>query len=440
MKPSLQRKVSCRRTAMPGKGWILAWLCTMSAGVVFATGLNQVATQDLNGHGGSAVEKQATAYVEVKAYANSHAYNRKSLFLFDLSSFGGRDVRDQYLHTASFTVWAYDSQCDNFFFRLYGFTDTADNDDSRWDESLTDQAQANFPDRYWGAYQYPGGNGVTYLDTRSGPVKNASMVFGSNLVYYVRWGAGRNPGFGYSATNPDAKITLLLAREEYDNDISGVHSRQTEDGDSYKPRLTLDVRFPEIRVGISEQGDIANGGRYDFGVVPETNPVAVVRELAIDDQQGEALSSLHVASIAITGEHARCFTVVDTNFFLAQGNTFRSSILFNPGADLEWGIWDQAWLVIRNNDEDESTFRVNLQGEIFPRLRFLEVVPDEDPAAFVLQWASRTGLWYTVWTQTNLMGGGWSSNDSLRATGRIHTWTNADSAEPRYFFRVGQVP
>jgi hypothetical protein len=416
------------------------WALTATGSPAFATSLNAVALQDLNGQGGGDVDNQTTSHVDVKAYAVSHSYNRKALFLHDLSSFGGRDVRDQYIHSASFTAWASDSQCDGFFFRLYGFTDTAANDDSRWDETLTDQAQANFPDRYWGANQYPGGNGVAHLDTRAGPVKDASVVFGSNLVHYVRWGAGRNPGFGHSPTNPDAKITLLLAREEFDGDISGFHSRQTGDGDSYKPRLALDVRFPEIRVGIGESGDIANGGAYDFGVVPETNQAAVVRELAIDNQTGEALSSLHVASVSITGAQAQAFAVADTNFYLAQGDTFRCNIAFDPGADLEWGIWDQAWLVVLNNDENEPVFRVNLRGEVFPRLRFLGVVPDENPAEMVVQWASRTGLWYTVWSQGDLMEGAWISNVSVRAADRIHSWTNADFAGPRRFFRIERWP
>jgi hypothetical protein len=232
----------------------------------------------------------------------------------------------------------------------------------------------------------------------------------------------------------------LLAREEFDGDVSGFHSRQTGDGDSFKPRLALDVRFPEIRVGIGASTDIPNNGGYDFDVVSETNPVAVVRELAIDNQQGEALSSLHVASMAITGAQAYAFAVVDTNFHLAQGDTFPCSITFNPGTNLEWGIWDQAWLVVRNNDENESPFRVNLRGEVFPRLRFLEVDSDEDPAEMVIRWASRTGLWYTVWSHGDLMAGAWASNVSLRATGRIHAWTNTDFTVPHRFFRVEQWP
>ena len=405
-----------------------------------AASLNQVALQDLNGQGGSDVDKQTTDSVDVKAYENSHTYNRKALFLFDLSSFGGRDVRDQYIHSALFTVWAADAQCAGFNFRLYGFTETTANDDSRWKETIASQTDGNWPDRYFGAYQYPGGNGVLQLDTKAGPAKDASLVFGGSLASYVRWGAGRNPGYGFSADNPDAQITLLVAREEYDNDISGFHAREAAT-DAYRPRLALDVRFPEIRVGLGESPDLLSGGTYDFGVMAESNAAPVARDLVVDNQTGEALSSLHVSAVAITGAQAQAFAVVDTNFYLAQaGGTVSWPVVFNPDGSLAWGIWDQAWLVLRNNDENEGTFRVNLRGEIFPQLRLLAPEPGGDPSMRVLRWTSRTGSWYAVRSRSNLQQGAWTSTAVLRATGRYQSWTNPDPAPERRFFRVEQLP
>ena len=327
-----------------------------------------------------------------------------------------------------------------FNFRLYGFTETTANDDSRWTETIASQTDGNWPDRYFGAYQYPGGNGVLQLDTKAGPAKDASMVFGGSLASYVRWGAGRNPGYGFSADNPDAQITLLVAREEYATDISGLHAREAA-SDAYRPRLALDVRFPEIRVGLGESPDLASGGTYDFGVMAESNAAPVARDLVVDNQTGEALSSLHVSAVAITGAQAQAFAVVDTNFYLAQaGGTVQWLVVFNPDGSLEWGIWDQAWLVLRNNDENEGTFRVNLRGEIFPQLRLLAPEPGGDPSMRVLRWTSRTGSWYAVRSRSNLQQEAWTSTAVLRATGRYQSWTNPDPAPERRFFRVEQLP
>jgi hypothetical protein len=404
-----------------------------------ATNLTALPTQDMNGKGGNIVQHQTDEYVDVKAYENSHVNNRKAMFLFDLASFSGRNVIDQYVHSAAFSVWAWDSNCDEYHFRLYGFTDTASNDDSRWDEGIDTQSHASWPDRYWGAYQYPSGNGVKHLDTQPGPAKDTVATFGSDLLAYVRWGVGRNPGFGHSATNPDNKVTLLLARVEFDADISGFHTRQTEDGDGYKPRVVLDVRFPEIRVGLGSSNDLASGALYDFGVVPETNRAPVTSELAIDNQLGEPLSSLHVSSMEITGEHAHLFSVASANVYISQGQTHRCSVVFDPTCTNTWGIWDRAWLTIQNNDENERPFTLRLRGEVFPQLRLTEAqwVP---PAGVAVTWASRTGRWYTVWTAGDLVAGNWVSNDSVRAMGRVHGWTNGAGLFTQRFYRVEMLP
>jgi hypothetical protein len=427
-----------RRRRWPAFCWALVVAASWPQ-VANATNLTGFPTQDLNGHGGSDVDNQATTHVDVKAYGESHPYNRKALFLFDLASFGGRNLMDQYVHSASFIVWASDSQCDGFLFRLYGFTETSNNDDSRWDESLTSQSEATWPDRYFGAYQYPGGNGVKTLDTQAGPVKDASVSFGGVLAEYVRWGVDRNAPFGYSATNPDSRITLLLAREDVDNDISGFHSRQTTDGDTVKPRLTLDVRFPEIRVAIGASNNISSGGTYDFGVAPETNQAPISRDLVIDNQLGEALSSLHVSSLSITGVDARAFFVTTTNVYLSQGQSNRCGIVFNPGGTNAWGIWDKAWLVVQSNDEDERPFSVRLRGEIFPQLRFTEARTVVN-AHVALFWASRTGRWYTVWESAGLVAGGWTSSASVRANDRLHGWTNDIGSSTQSFYRVELLP
>ena len=78
-----------------------ALACGLLAGAVlspasaFGASLTALPTQDLNGKSGDVVEQQTAEYVDVKAYENSHANNRKALFLFDLASFAGRNVTDQ---------------------------------------------------------------------------------------------------------------------------------------------------------------------------------------------------------------------------------------------------------------------------------------------------------------------------------------------------------
>lgn len=345
---------------------VSALLWVSSVGVGVATPLSQIALQDLCGQGGNDVDHQDDAYVAVKAYAASHTYNRKALFLFNLCAFGGRDLTDQYVHSATFTAYAYDAQCDGWVFRLYGLTDTASNDDSRWDETVAAQSEANWPDRYWGAYQYPDtSHGAALLDRKAGPAKDGPAAFSSNLLHCVRWGVGREPAFGYSATNPDGKFTLLLAREDYDGEISQFHSRQSGDT-AYRPCLALDVRFPEVAAAIAGVAK-ANGSTYTFGSFQGLGgPVA--RSLVLDNLSGEALSSLHVRTLALLGSDAWAFQLVTpggTNFYLAQGSaTSGYEVRFDPQG--QYGLFDDARLVLTCNDEDESSYTVYLSATHTP--------------------------------------------------------------------------
>ncbi len=373
-----------------------------------ATDLSQVALQDVCGQGGSDVDHQTAGYVAVKAYANSHSNNRKALFLFNLASFAGHDLTGQYIHQAAFVAHAYDSQCDDWTFRLYGLTDTASNDDSRWDETIAAQSAENWPDRYWGAYQYPDtGHGARLLDTQAGPSKDTPVSFDSDLVRCVRWGVGRDAGFGYSATNPDGQITLLLAREEYDNDISQFHSRQSDDA-GYRPRLDLDVRFPEIGLAIAGSSK-ASGSTYDFGSFQGLGG-AVSRTLVVDNAAGEALSSLHVRTLTLQGRDAWAFqlgTPGGTDFYLAGGtSTSGYEVRFNPGAN--YGLFDDARVVLTCNDENESTYTVYLRATHTPAEAGVVIL---DPAA------ASTNVPYRV--QSLAVSGG-SSN----VAGRLW-WTNS---------------
>jgi len=361
----------------------LALIWAAGLGVCQATSLSTVALQDLNGWGGSDVQNQTSVSISVKAYETSHQNNRKALFLFDLTAFNGRNLTDQYIHTAGFTVYAYDTQCDDFTFRLYGLTDTSSNDDSRWDETITDQSAANWPDRYWGAYQYPNtAYGAKHLDTQNGPTKDTAMSFGSDLVNFVRWGVGRNPSFGYSSENPDGKITLLLAREEFSTSISEFHSRQSASTD-YRPRLDLDVRFPEI--GLAIAGAPKNSGTtYNFGSFQGLG-APVARTLVIDNTAGEALSSLHVKTLALEGGHAWAFQLVTpggTDFMLAQGSsTSGYEVRFNPGAN--YGVFDDARLVLTCNDEDESAYTVYLSATHTPATAVVAILDPRPPSTNV---------------------------------------------------------
>jgi hypothetical protein len=363
--------------------WTAALLMTAAMGVCQATSLSTVTLQDLNGFGGNDVQQQTTDSVSVKAYASSDNLNRKALFLFDLTSFNGRDLTDQYIHTASFTVYAENGLCDAWNFRLYGLTDTANNDDSLWDETLTAQSQANWPDRYWGAYQYPNTDyGAKHLDTQNGPPKDNAVSFGSTLLNFVRWGVGRNPSFGYSSTNPDGKITLLLAREEYDTNISDFHSRQCANT-SYRPRLDLDVRFPEIGLALAGTPK-SSGSTYDFGSFQGLGG-PVVRSLVIDNTAGEALSSLHVKTLTLLGTDAWAFQLVTpggTDFLLPQGtSTSGYEVRFNPDAD--YGVFDDARIVLTCNDENESTYTVYLSATHTPAPAVVTLLDPVPPATNV---------------------------------------------------------
>ncbi len=372
-----------RMKQLDGWAWVVVVLWTAGGSICRATSLSAVAQQDLNGQGGTAVEQQTDASVAVKAYEAAHVNNRKALFLFDLTAFNGRNLTDQYIHTASFTLYAYDTLCDAWNFRLYGLTDTANNDDSRWDESVTSQSDANWPDRYWGAYQYPNTDfGAKHLDTQNGPPKDNAVSFGSELMNFVRWGVGRNPAFGYSATNPDGKITLLLAREEFDTNISDFHSRQSANA-SYRPRLDLDVRFPEIALAVGGTPK-SSGSTYDFGSFQELGePVA--RSLVIDNTAGEALSSLHVKTVLLQGSHAWAFQLVTpggTDFLLAQGaSTSGYEVRFNPGGN--YGVFDDARLVLTCNDEDEATYTVYLRATHTPAPAVVAILAPVPPATNV---------------------------------------------------------
>ena len=394
------------------RGWIAAVLWAVGLSVCQATSLSTVVSQDLNGHGGSNVDSQTTTSVAVKAYEASHTYNRKALFLFDLTSFSGRNLTDQYVHTASFTVYAYDGQCDAWNFRLYGLTDTASDDDSRWDETITAQAEANWPDRYWGAYQYPDtSHGAKHLDTRNGPPRDNAVSFGSNLINFVRWGVGRNPTFGYSSTNPDGKITLLLAREEFDNDKSQFHSRQSDDT-SYRPRLNLDVRFPEIGLAVAGTPK-SSGTTYDFGSFQGLGE-PIVRSLIIDNTSGETFSSLHVKTLMLEGSHAWAFQLMTpggTDFLLAQGtSTSGYEVRFNPSTN--YGVFDDARLVLTNNDENESTYTVYLSATHMPApavVTILDPVPPATNVPYCVSALTVSGISSNVVGElcwTNCAGGG----------------------------------
>ncbi len=175
-----------------------------------ATQLQQVAIQDLNGYGAYDVQNQTDGIVYVAANDETHQWNRKAMFLFDLSDFGGCDIRDQYIQDATFSIGITDSS--GHTFRLYGFTDTTNNNDSSWNENITSQSDPLWPVCYHGAAQYPAGDGVRLLT--SVYCTGGTMFYMVGYLYkYLQWGAGRRPAYGHSAENPDARITLLIAKE-----------------------------------------------------------------------------------------------------------------------------------------------------------------------------------------------------------------------------------
>ena len=415
---------------------------TLISACARATILTNIAIQDLNGRGGEDVLQQTAEYVEFKNDGSSHIYNRKALFLFSFTNFAGRDVMDQYLHSALFRVHARDNHDTNNHVRLWGFTDATGNRDSAWHEGITAQTDPNWLAGYWGAYWYPSGNGVTGVETQRGVRNNQPITFsGSGLLNYCRWGADRHPTYGYSTSNPDGRITFMLNREEEKYTQDGIHAREsTEDGGIYKPYLVLDVRFPSLRVGLGTSNNLPAGGLYDFGVIQETNPVPIAADLVMDNVLGEALSSLHVTSVVITGEHAACFGVATTNAFVGQGSSNRCLVVFGPGATNTWGFWDRAWLTIRCNDPDRRIFSVRLRGEVFPQLRFTQAVSLVEPNRVGMAWASRTARWYTVWGGVDLAAGIWTSNTSRQAQGAECGWTNDQPDGPRVFYRVELQP
>ncbi len=424
-----------------GKNRVVFCLLFSCPFLVSATVLTNIAVQDLNGRGGEVVEHQTTEYVEFKNNGTADVYNRKALFLFSFTNFAGRNIMDQYIQSAMFRVYAWVNHDTNNRVRLWGFTYTANNVDSKWHEGITAQNDPNWLYAYWGAYWYPSGSGVANLETQRGARADSPITFsGTNLLAYCRWGADRYPSFGFSTSNPDGLITFMLNREEIDSQQDEIHAREsTEDGGIYRPYLALDVRFPEIRVGIGRSNDIPSGGEYDFGVVHETNQIAISTNLVIDNQLGEAASSLHISSLTITGQHASLFSVVATNFYLNQGQSNALSVTFNAGCSNLWGIWDQAWLVIANNDENERLFTVRLRGEIFPYLRFIGAYP-QFVSNVVLAWASRTGQWFTVWTMPEALDGVWESNASVQASGRACWWTSNIAGQERRFYRAQLSP
>jgi len=203
----------------------------------------------------------------------------------------------------------------------------------------------------------------------------------------------------------------------------------------------LDVRFPDVGVSAGDSNDIPNNGRFDFGVLPEPG-WTVETNLVVDNAGGESLSSLHVTSMTITGEHASAFALVapsGTDLYLDQGASSNFTLVFNPSTGLVWGIYDRAWLVINGNDPSKRTFRLNLRGEIYPDLRLVGSASVES-SMFVQTWASRTGEQYVVQVSTNLLQDVWTSGTTVRAIDRLCAWTNEPPVPPECFYRIERLP
>jgi hypothetical protein len=363
---------------------LFRWLVALSVwgGGILAAGatvLNQYAIQDLNGLSDNDVEYQTTADLRIKSSSDSGIYNRKILFLFDLQNFGGKDLTDQYIHSASLRITAADSRCEGRTYRLYGFTDSSSgNNDSSWHEGIVAQTDPNWPVRYSGSDQYPSGSGVKWLDTRTGPAQNTSVTFGGDLVKQLRWGVGRDsdPPFGQSSSNPDGRITLLLAQVDHASSSAYYHAREAATA-AYRPRLELDVRFPVLGMTV-DGGAVNNNGQYDFGVF-ENLPGEVARAWVIRNTDGEALSSLHVTSLTLTGSDAWAFALTTPDggdFYLGQGqSTAGYAVRFDPGG--AYGVFDDARIVATANDPERSPFTIYLKAAHQPGLPAVQIT---DPA------------------------------------------------------------
>lgn len=391
--------------------WVVLGL--FSAGGVLpagATVLNQYALQDLNGEGDSKVERQTDTQLRIKSHTGS--FNRKILFLFDLRDFGGKDLSDQYIHSASFRIVAAHSRCDGRTYRLYGFTDTIRTNDSSWHEGITTQSDTNWPVRYSGNDQYPSGTGVKWLDTRTGPAVNTSVTFSNDLVKYVRWGVGRDssPPFGHSASNLDGRITLLLAQEDLSSHSAYWYARE-ESTAAYRPRLQLDVRFPVLGMTI-DGGAITNNAQYDFGLF-EKLPGEVSRDWVIHNHNGEALSSLHVTSITLTGSQAWAFALTTPDggdFYLNQGEaTSGYAVRFDPGG--AYGVFDDARIIVTANDPDRSPFTVHLKAAHQPGPPTVQITDPAGPTnvyhevtEYIVRGVCTNVVGWMRWT--NSLGGG----------------------------------
>lgn len=336
-----------------------------------ATQLQQVAIQDLNGYGAYDVQNQTDGIVYVAANDETHQWNRKAMFLFDLSDFGGCDIRDQYIQDATFSIGITDSS--GHTFRLYGFTDTTNNNDSSWNEDTTSQSDPLWPVCYHGAAQYPAGDGVRLL--ASVYCTGGTMFYMVGDLYkYLQWGAGRRPAYGHSAENPDARITLLIAKENLGgkNHVFCAREFRTE---SSRPTLLLDVRFPALIVSLNgravEDDDTVNLGSFLGLEAPVSFP------LVMDNLLGESLSILHVKSMTLEGSDAGAFSLTTpngTDFDLAQGSS-TSGYTLNFDPEGAWAAFHDARLVITCNDLEHTTFTVNLLANhdpVVPAVAILE--------------------------------------------------------------------
>ena len=413
-------------------------LCGLAAARVPGTLLTNNAVYDLNGINATGVENATSARLVVVA---GNEGVRKAMFLFSFASFSGSNIMDQVVESAAFSLYPSDDQSQSYGYRLYGFSDSRTNDHARWTESTASQTDANWPDRYNGANQYPSGDGVKLLDTQMGVASNLPMVFASNLLDFARWGVNRDPTYGYSSSNGNSQITLLLTRQDWNANGCGFHSRQST-ATTNRPKLVLDVRFPDVGVSIGESNDIANNGFFDFGVFPEPGWTAETN-MTVDNVAGESLSSLHVTSMLITGAHASAFALVapsGTNFYLDQGAFTPFTLVFNPSTSLVWGVYDRAWLVVNGNDPSTRTFRLNLRGEVYPDLRLVGSAAVTSSSFIVQTWASRTGEQYVVHFSTNLLQDLWTSGTTVRAVDRLCVWTNTDPAVPECYYRIERLP
>ncbi len=350
-------------------------VAALSSGLVSgirATELQQVAVQDLNGYGSNDVQNQTNGIVQVNAYSESSEVNRKAMFLFDLSDFGGFDIRDQYVHSATFRT-CIGSDSSGRTFHLYGFTDTTDNNDSSWTEAITNQSDPLWPVCYNGAAQYPGGNGVKFL-TAVTCTGSGLFYMAGDLYRYLQWGVGRRPAYGYSTDNPDGLITLVLAKEDYIGYQIYFCSRENRTPANY-PTLELDVRFPTLSLTLAgsavEDDDTINLGSFLGLEAPASFP------LVIDNLLGEDLSILHVKSMTLEGSDAWAFSLTTpngTDFDLSKGSS-TSGYALNFAPQGELAAFDDVQLVITCNDPENTTFTVNLNAThdpVVPEVAILE--------------------------------------------------------------------